>query len=185
MPKFYHGTSADNLQSILKNGFDGTKGKQVWMVSGGANYFWNPLDIQETEDVDPDQAEDMAKRFAFEAAETSLAKSKDCRRIVFEIEAPESLFSPDNSCPNMQGAVVSDETIDPSHISRYWIDADDLSFFRAYFAACIHDRKLANPLNLSDAELSMVKAMQKSDTMCEIMESLSDIACEALEVKVK
>jgi len=185
MPKYYHGTSADNLQSILENGFDGTKGNQIWNVSGGANYFWNPLDIQETEDVDAERAEEMAREFAFGAAETSLAKSKDCRRVVFEIEAPDDLFSPDNSCPNMQGAVVSDEIIDPSYISRYWIDEQDLSFFRAYFAACIHDRKLANPLNLSSAELSMIKALQKSDAMCEIMDSLSDITCEALEIKLK
>ncbi len=185
----YHGTSADNLASILANGFDATGKPQIWEVSEERNYFWCRETWLEHNDRTEDDTESQLhalKEAAAYAAECGLTKAKDCRRVVFELEIPEGeaavMFMPDDSCPNMEGAVVTMDNVPASYIKRYWIDKDDLGFFRAYFGSIMHGRELAAELQLTDAEELMVKAIQKnSDGNYMIMEALSEMINEMEE----
>lgn len=185
--KLYHGTSADNLKAILKDGFNGMRGNQIWKVSAGLNYFWNPADMVGSECETQEEAESRTQQYAKESAECGLAKAKDCRRVVFEIEITQkqfkSLFSEDNSCKNMDFAVMATETISAKFITRYWIDENSLDFFRCYFAGIQMGSDLKIQLDLTNAEKAMVDAIYKSDAACSIAESLSDIELEEVVVK--
>lgn len=187
--KLYHGTSADNLKAILKGGFNGMRGNPVWKVSRGLNYFWDAGQCASMngEPENEEFGEQEARRHARESAECGLGRSRDCRRVVFEIEVSteefDSFFGQDNSCQNMDGAVVSSEKVSAKFITRYWIDENSLDFFRCYFAGIQRTSNLKIDLDLTDAESAMVDALYKSDATCSIAESLSEMELQEITVK--
>lgn len=180
--KFYHGTNADNLESILKFGFNPVKAeKQVWTCSNYDNFFWSAKEILNSGEVETEEeAFERAKCLSFESAEMSLCKAKDCRRVVFEVDLPEGLAEPDTSCDNMDFAVMVSDKIDPKYITRYWIDSEDLSYFKAYFGSLINGRDLAEEVEFTSAERVMIDALSKVDCSS-ICEALSDLQCHSLE----
>jgi hypothetical protein len=175
--KVYHGTSADNLPSILANGFDGHSGEQVWTCSAGLNYFWNPADLKRPCGCETmKDAVNEAKRMAKESAESTLAKAKDCRRVVFEVEIPRAELSKDTSCQNMNGAVMTSSTIPPSAITKIWIDSEPLDLFKGYFIASDMGHELRCDLNLTNIEQTVGETFKaSSDAMMKIFEILSDM----------
>lgn len=175
--KVYHGTSADNLASILANGFDGMHGEQVWTCSAGLNYFWNPADLKRSCGLDTmEDAISEAKRQAKESAEAALAKAKDCRRVVFEVDIPRSELSKDTSCQNMDGAVMASGTVSPDRITAIWIDEEPLTMLQGYFIACGMDRDLRCDLDLSPLQEQIGRVFAKNhDGMSRIFEMLSDL----------
>ena len=134
-----------------------------------------------------EESERLARRNAQESAECGLTRSIDCRRVVFEIEISEdefnSLFQDDNSCQNMDYAVVSTEIIPSKFITRYWIDENSLDFFRCYFAGIQMKNDLKIELELTNAEKLMAKAVYESDNLWTIAESLSEIELQEVELQ--
>jgi hypothetical protein len=183
----YHGTSADNAAEILKNGFDGASGRQIWNCSGGLNYFWNPERLAE-ESGDEDDSEEYKNESAFqrarESAECALVRSKDCRRVVFKLEIPADFykkhFQDDFSCANMGGAVVCSVQVPASYIVETRRDVESLDFFRSYFASILINHHLAESLSLSAAEKAMAQAVS-GDASCEIFEFLSEAELEKVD----
>ena len=176
--KVYHGTSADNLQSILEHGFDGMfHGEQIWSCSAGMNYFWNPADLKRAEGLDSmEDAIQYAKQHAKESAEVSLGHAKDCRRVVFEVEIPRNELDRDTSCRNMEGSVMTPATVPPSAIKKIWIDEGSLEAMKGYFIACGMDHELRCYRELTKIEQVIGKVFKESDNaMSSMFDMLSDI----------
>ncbi len=177
--KVYHGTSADNLPSILEHGFDGMyHGEQVWTCSAGLNYFWNPAHLKKSCGLDTmADAINEAKRMAKDSAEAALGyATKDCRRVVFEVELKGIEWSKDTSCQNMDGAIMVSGTVPASAITAIWIDAEPLTALKGYFIACGMDRDLRCEMELSKVDRVIGEAFKaSSDAMCKIFELLSDM----------
>lgn len=166
----YHGTSADNLKSILKNGFSINCDK-IWTPSENGIYFWSPDKLIEYKESDEDFADNDAIKRAFDSATCSLGKSKDCRAVIFEIEVSDEEYNDlceDTSCPNMKGAIVSYSNINLKYIKKIYI-SDDLSLLRGYFISLMMERELNN-LTFSDLELKIGKAFKNFEEGYEIVE---------------
>ena len=182
----YHGTSADNLAAILAGGFDGASGVQLWNCSGGANYFWDSEKLAESEseqDEDAEHKNQSAFNRAKSNSEMGLVRAKDCRRVVFRLEIPVSFykehFTNDNSCRNMSGAVVCAEIVPAKYITEVYQDEESLGWFRPYFGQYLLNNDLAEQIDLSSAELAMIKAVQAA--ACEIMDEIDSL--EMIRVK--
>lgn len=133
---YYHGTSADNLPGILKDGFNPYQDK-IWSPSENGSYFWCPdslaaADGEEGEEEDYKQG--RARERAYESAQMALAVGKSGKCVVFAVEMDDENMESDESCPNMDGAVVSFENIKPEQIKEVWI-SPDLSMLKGYFVA--------------------------------------------------
>ncbi len=176
--KVYHGTSADNLPSILANGFDGSIGEQIWDCSGGYNYFWNPAALKKGESwiETMEDARKEAIRYATDSAEAALVTAKDCRRVVFEVEVKRNEIGPDTSCQFAEGAVMACSPIPPERITAIWIDGESLAIFKGYFIACAKGRTLRCSVDLSSIERTIGDIFLKSnDAMSRICETLSEL----------
>jgi hypothetical protein len=173
MQKFYHGTSADNLKYILRDGFLINSSK-LWSASQDGIYFWSGKELAET-DYDPidyqsdkDNWDRQAKERAYESAQIAIAVSKDCRCVVFEVELNEDQVLKDESCPNMDGAVVIYRDVKPSEIKRVFI-SPDLSLLKGYFINMARNMELfAHSFN--ETELLVANIFKKAEIYPEIME---------------
>ena len=174
--KVYHGTAADNLPSILANGFDGNMGEQLWDCSSGFNYFWSPAKLKKSEGLDTmEEARKAAISQAKDSAEASLVTAKDCRRVVFEVEVKRNEVCHDTSC-QYSDAVMACSPVPPDRITKIWIDKEPLDLFKGYFIACIKGRTLRCPVDLSAIEKTIGDIFGKSDdAMSRIFETLSDM----------
>lgn len=144
---YYHGTSADNLKSIKQNGITPYTESKLWSCSLQEIYLWDRKRVEEEEQD--------ARELAFEAAQTAVCRSKDCRAIVFEIKLNPDDVSEDYSCENMTGAVVYQKPIKNEIVSA-WI-SEDLSMFKAYFLSLTKNHDLLNFM-LTPLEEIMVQA---------------------------
>ena len=157
---FFHGTSADNLKNILKNGFDPYQSK-IWTVSENGIYFWSPDKLVEYKNCEEDNKIEYSIQMAYDSATCALAKSKDCRAVVFEVEIDDEEFCEDTSCPNMEGAVVIFDEVPASCIKKIWI-SEDLSLFRGQFIGSMMNRNLNN-IEFSDVERKIGEMFKNSD----------------------
>lgn len=181
----YHGTCADNLNSILNSGLNAAEfpEKQLWTVSAGFNYFWDS-DLFEvngdfTYSVDGDSIKE-AKCNAGDNAISSLYCSKDCRRIIIEVDKKEldsRFLEEDVSCNNMDGAVRYLKKVSPKLINRIWIDSQDLSIFRLLFIQnhIGPGKDLSVPANISALERRVAKkTLGLLSDLWEELEGLTD-----------
>ncbi len=165
--KVFHGTIADNLPAILRDGLTVETGGENWTVSDEYVYFWSPAALQAMGEVDnEDDARKEAKRRAFDSASFGLGFAKDCRAVVLEIEIDATDIEDDGSCPNMEGAVRSPYTVPPSAIVSIEISAD-LSLLKGYFLTFCLDRDMS-ARELSDIEEEVARAMQKAEFYPEV-----------------
>ncbi len=173
----YHGTCADNLDSILKIGLaaDEFPEKHLWTVSEGFNYFWDEEYFQE-------EYNEGARDAIFNAADnasSSLYSSKDCRRIIIEVdkaELDEKFLEEDLSCDNMQGALRYLKRVPPELISRIKIDKHDLSIFRLHFLAMrLEPHRLSIP---PDAPACFIKIAKSFKSYGEEWDCLNDFIDE-------
>lgn len=122
----FHGTSVDNLDSILKNGILATS-KKIWNVSCEEVYFrtieYSNL-IGDTDNEDHDELLNNVLRQAFESATLSMIRSKDCRAAVLVFDIDESEMEQDNSCEGMYGCYCVARDIKPEEIKGYYISQD-------------------------------------------------------------
>lgn len=168
MVKLLHGTSADNLDSILEHGI--IPGNANWICSHSEMvYFWDIESMDDYGDDDEDEKTTYNSKFnqAFQqacwSAEFSLYNSVDCRRVVIEVDIPKHFFTRDYSCQNMSDQAVESIPVDSKYITRIWVDKHDLSWFKPYFAIGRLENDLSNGVDLNTVELLMVKALQKSE----------------------
>lgn len=130
----FHGTCLKNAKAILENGFDGNEGEQIWNVSAGYNYFWSLKDVAKSEGNEAKYISDQILDRAKESGECSVIQNNCSHIVVFQIKASVVEYSEDDSCENMQGAVVSRDTIPASAIEKIWI-SNDVTYFKPFMLA--------------------------------------------------
>lgn len=164
----FHGTTADNLPSILANGLKCDTDK-VWNCSRDKIYFWGKNFIDRGCDGEFDRERLISQ--AFDSASCGLAAAKDCRAVIIIFELDESEHEDDNSCDNMQEANCVGRDIKPEEIKEILI-SNDLSLIRGYFIYCMMNRDLYN-LEFSRLEEKIGRAfgnMELIDELYEIVE---------------
>lgn len=157
LTRCYHGTTADNLASILSHGLLACPGNRIWNCSDNAVYCWNPAALVEAGECDEDYSNETAFRMAFESAQCALGQAKDCRAVIIEFEIPSEELEVDQSCENMDTARCYFGDIPLSAIRKISV-SNDLSLLRGYFLALMSDRNYSN-IELSDAEARIAKCM--------------------------
>jgi hypothetical protein len=174
---YFHGTSFDNLKSILRDGLNPEHPEKVWTVSEYGVYMWSPDKLVEAEEADAKWKDETAKDRAYESAQMNLALAKSGKCIVLEIELDEELVSDDVSCERMTGAVVCTENISPKQIKSVWI-SPDLSLLKGYFIAIAMDRDL-----FAGEFSTMERTIGNVFKQAEIMFDSSDYPLEPLRVR--
>ncbi len=171
----YHGTSADNLQSILKHGLLCAHGGRLWTASRSALYFWSPDELTKQGECDAEFSNERAKQCAVESAQFALSIAKDCRVLVVKVEIDEADVGIDDSCPNMEcsGAVEVSRDVKRGEIKEAWISAD-LSPIKCYFQAMTLDREFS-AVQLSPLEEKIARAIQKAEIYLEDIDDLIDL----------
>lgn len=157
----FHGTCLSNAKSILENGFDGNEGEQIWNVSAGYNYFWSLKDVAKSEKQEVKYTDSLCMQFAQDAAESAVVQNNCSHLVIFQVRASAVNYEPDDSCPNMSGAVVSREPIPASAIEKIWI-SNDVTYFKPFMLADSLGHPLRNypelPQSLCDAAEAITKA---------------------------
>jgi len=172
---YYHGTSADNLESILKNGLSINEDK-LWTCSEDAVYLWDTLALAEANgrdlEDDADYIEDETFRAARESGEIACAIAKDCRVVVVKVEIDETELSEDNSCENMagSGAVVLYRNIPLSEIIEIHV-SNDLSLIKGYFINLLIGRDYCN-VDFNKMEIRVAECFKKAEIYPEDIDDL-------------
>lgn len=152
MARFFHGTSANFLDSILRNGLCPNHKDKSWTCSNFGVYLWSFDKVRETyfgtDDVEDYAVESTCLQNAYDNAMVTAATQRHPKCVVFEIELDEELKD-DYSCLNMDGAVVCNRIIKPQEIKRLWVSGD-LTFFMPAICGWL----LSNPLFEPDAHFS-------------------------------
>ena len=181
---YYHGTSFDNLESILQHGISPHEPK-LWNCSCDMVYAWNPASLLESEynNDNPtyDEVHNVGVQWAFDSAQFALATANTCRAVVIEFKANDSDMGPDDSCENMDGAFQTN-TIRPDQITRILV-SNDLSLLKLYFIKMHIDR------DLSAAEFSpeiqkIVRAISTEGIYPEDVESITEWEEHPLPAKI-
>lgn len=174
----FHGTSIENLPSILKHGLGGSNADTLWRPSlRGTTYLWSPKHLEEYGACEREDGRLEAERRAIQNAETALIRATDCRIIVIEVRIPEEWAAEDWSCPNMEGAIAVHETI-PCNMFRSVRVSRDLSLFKAFIVALYFSE--SNPYTVMEptwAEREICQALKNQShwPMCEEYIKLTDI----------
>lgn len=160
---FYHGTSADNLPSILKHGLSCNEEK-LWNVSEDCIYLWCPEAVGKEWELEEDEdKQSRAFQAAFESGQFACSVANDCRVIVLKIELDDTEIFPDTSSENMEGrgAVCLNRDISISEIKEIMV-SNDLSLLKGYFLALGSTNEYSN-IELSDLEKKICKAFEKME----------------------
>lgn len=179
---FYHGTSADNLQNILKHGISCNEIK-IWNCSLDQVYLWDADKLAEYDQIED---EEYKQRLAFtrasESGQIALSLSNDCRIVVLKVIIDDSEIFDDTSCRNMEtsGAVCINRNIELYEISEIKI-SNDLSLLKGYFISMILDRENSN-IEFNDLEKRIGKIFQEAEIYPEDIED--SIEWEEVPVKV-
>jgi hypothetical protein len=158
---YFHGTSADHLPAILKQGLRPDCDK-VWNPSCNEVYLWSPDKLTESGDTEAEYANDYAREQAYSSAQMALTLAKSGQCIVLEVELDDSLVEDDTSCANMTGAVATLEPIKPRQIRRVWI-SPDLSLLRGYFIAQAMRMPEFPSFRFSDTEKQIAEAIGNAE----------------------
>lgn len=130
----FHGTSLKNAKAILENGFDGSEGEQIWSVSAKANYFWSMKDLCKAEGQSPKENPEFVRDRAMESGLYAVTQTDCSHVVVFMISGAGVNYEPDQSCPYMDGAVVSQDLIPADKILKMWM-TNDLTYFKPFIVA--------------------------------------------------
>jgi hypothetical protein len=168
---FYHGTNADNLQSIIKDGLLCHTDK-IWTCSSNAIYLWDADRLVEFGECDEDYKNDRAFQLATESAQISCSLAKDCRLVVVKVEIDDEDIEPDYSCENMEGsgAVSICRDILPSEIVEISV-SNDLSLIKGYFIALLHERDYCN-VEFTKLEKKIAKTFETAEIYPEDIEDI-------------
>lgn len=170
---YYHGTSFENLNDILTDGFNPDASRKIWTCSNSGVYFWDAKKLAreeyELDDCSEEYIRDLGKRRAFESAHIAMLHYKSSKCVVFEVEIDGGDVEDDYSCQNMDGAIVVAKAIPPSAIRNIWI-SDDMSLVRGYFLNIALQNPLFNKCGISKLELKIAKSFEKSEIYPEDIE---------------
>lgn len=163
---YYHGTSADNLKSILKHGI-AINQQKIWNCSDNAVYLWDVEKLAEVDSNGDDTQQEKEQRAfqrASESAQIATIKSKQGACIVLKIELDEDEISRDDSHENMEGhgAVCIRRAVTPSEIKQIHV-SNDLTLLKGYFIGMMLQNELFDPSDLSPVERKIGEAMQKAE----------------------
>lgn len=164
---YFHGTSEDNLQSILRKGLL-PDCQKVWNPSLSEVYLWSPDRLTEVGDCEAEWASDHAKQRAYESAQMAMTLAKSGKCVVLEIELNDTTVSDDDSCENMSGAVATAK-VTRKQIKRIFI-SPDLSLLRGYFVGVALQNDLFNSYNFTETERTIGEVFQKAEIYPEIMD---------------
>jgi hypothetical protein len=137
----YHGTSADNLESIKREGLK-AESDTVWTCSQYGTYFWgdNYVECEGLDDVDP---ESYLLEQALDSSIFPLSYAKDCRPIIVVFEVPDNEVETDESCEHMEHANFIPRDISVNEIKKILV-GPDLGLLRAYFINIVLQRNEIN-----------------------------------------
>lgn len=166
---YYHGTSADNLPSILKQGLiAGTE--KLWSCSGREVYMWDveKLAIAEGNAGDLQEwKEQAAYNRAKESGQIACAVAKDCRIVVLKIRMSDKNVWDDTSCQYMDGAVAT-ENVPLKNIEAIWI-SNDLSLVKGLILASVYNMDMWKK---NTEHIRIVKALQKVEWYSEWIDDI-------------
>lgn len=168
---YFHGTSADNLDSILENGLI-IDSEKLWEPSEEGIYFWSPDLFVEMGETEEEYKNDYVFERVNDSAQCALALAKDCRAVIIEAELDDSEVFADKSCPNMEGAVVCYRNIKKEEIKSIKI-TNDLSLLKGYFISLMAGHNLFIQ-NFSVLEKKIGKVFKDSTIYLEDINSLMD-----------
>jgi hypothetical protein len=173
---YFHGTSADNLESILKHGLQCNTNK-IWSCSDDKIYLWDVEGVakeNEIEDEDNNYKIERTRQMAIESAQIACAAAKDCRCVVLRIELDDQEIMPDTSCENMEGsgAVCIDRDINISEIVGIEVSSD-LSLVKAYFITLIVGRDYNN-IEFTPLEQKIAEAFKKTEIYPEDIDGMME-----------
>lgn len=159
MRRLFHGTTKENYQSILENGFNGDLApSMVWNVSDSSvTYFYD----SSKEEFD-DQEECIYRCISNAQITASVHKYLGNEIIVMELEVDDELCEDDESCgPAMvdTATVIDNDYLDVSMIKKVYISDDAYSpFLRLYFLSCVNHDYL-NKDDITSTELTIVEKL--------------------------
>ena len=136
MKTFYHGTTVENAEKIIKEGFD-EPDDMIWDVSVPGYIYLTD------ESFDDEETEDWAKTRAIEAAQIAAAHYDSMKTsvILFKFTVPDELaaeFEPDDSCENADGCVQGttefcNKLVDEGYVSTIEVEDAYHPMFRLMF----------------------------------------------------
>ncbi len=160
----YHGTSIENLPSILENGLKVSQSK-IWNVSENAVYCWSKNYAVEL-GIEFDEIEEYEGNFLQNAAESgtcAVVKSrKDCRVCVIKFEVDESELSDDTSCPNMGETNCVYRDIKPEEILQVFV-SKDLSAYRLFMMGGLLRNNMYDKDGLDPIEMKFAHKLYQHD----------------------
>lgn len=171
---YFHGTSADNLESILLHGISCNETK-LWNCSNDEIYLWSPdklLNIGEVDDYE--SGLEMAFRMANASPQIACIASKDCRMVVLKIELNPAEVYPDESCENMKGrgAVCIERTITIDEIVEIKV-SNDFTMLKGYFIATMLENEYFS-VELSRLEMKIAEAFKKAEIYPDDIDDLTE-----------
>lgn len=147
---FLHATSLAAAQKIAVEGFDGSKGKQVWNVSGGKNYF---LSVRKMFRDRYSRRWDKDVRFkevysefistAFDQATNNVALDGSSRRVTFLVDLSGLTYHKDTSC-NYPTAVQTKAIVSPDRILKIWVDKWDVTCMLPIWRKRLENHQMSN-----------------------------------------
>lgn len=170
---YFHGTSMDNFLKMKKEGFIAPQTKTNWKPSGDSHvYLWSPSELVKHNGIERAHAYEEAFRYAKDSGECALLRAKDCRIVVLQVLLDPASVDPDDSSPDLEGAVKHYGPIPIVAVKKVWV-SKDLSLLRGYFMGGMLSNKLAN-LSLSPIEQKIAEIFAKSESF--YPEDVDDIA---------
>lgn len=181
---YFHGTSADNLQSILKNGICCHTDNKIWNCSGNEVYLWDIEGVAKADCIETEskyEKEYATFRAASESGQLALCLAKDCRIVVIKVLLDDREIGVDLSCDNMEGrgAVVINRDILPSEIIEIQI-SNDLSLVKGYFLSLLKNNQFCG-VEFSHIETKISDCFSKAEIYIDDINDL--ISFEKIPIK--
>lgn len=175
---YYHGTSIDNLERILKEGLHGNTDK-LWSVSQDEVYLWSPEALSianSTEDENIEYKEQDAFNRASESGQLALCAANECKVIVIKCLVDSDEVEPDYSCDNMadNGAVTVASVLPENIVSIHC--SNDLSLIRWYFMCCLSDKQYCG-IEFNETERKLIEKLSKIELYPEDIDSMISWEC--------
>jgi len=144
---FFHATSLEAAQSIVKHGFNSSLGNEIWNISDGKNYF---LSVKKTAKEFEWRAKsdfEYLLNIAFDQGQASAACHNSKKRVVFLVDLHGLEYGEDTSCcyPN---AVETRENVSPARILKIWIDSHDISAALPFWRKNLKQNRMFNAHNI-------------------------------------
>jgi hypothetical protein len=138
---YYHGTTAEHLKTILKQGLQPVEGmKRIWYDSyPNLVYMWDVIkvnldghDEDEDDEFEPDLSIGRAFDLATDSATAAFISSDSNRLLVLKIDMPDEYVFPDDSSDGMaQMGAVSTWVVPRKYIISYSI-SEDVGLFKPF-----------------------------------------------------